>query len=66
MHQGKDEEAKEQMQKYCFNISEEQWNAKTAEGLIKEGYCPAWVLPSRPYLGRCLPLGLATNATEPE
>lgn len=63
---GKDEEAKKGMQAYCSNISEEMWNKKSAQQLIKEGYCPAWVLPSRSYFGWCLPLGMNANASLPD
>ena len=54
------------MREYCYLVSDDQWNRMTAEELIKDGHCPAWVLPSRPYLGRCLPLGTVGNNTEPE
>ena len=63
---GKETEAKQGMKEYCFKMSQEQWEEKTVEELITDGHCPAWVLPSRSYLGRCLPLGLAANDTKEE
>ena len=63
---GKESEAKEEMREYCFEMSDEIWEQKNVEELITDGHCPAWVLPSRSYLGRCLPLGTAGNETEPE
>ena len=63
---GQETEAKEGMRPHCFDLPEDQWNQKSAQQLIEEGLCPAWVLPSRPYLGRCLPLGEAGNSTEPK
>jgi len=35
----------------------------TAIELINRSFCPAWVLPSRPILNRCLPIGAAANST---
>jgi hypothetical protein len=37
----------------------------SAKTLIEEDLCPAWVLPSMPVLGRCLPVGVTagSNAT---
>ncbi len=46
---------KERMRPYCEVISEHRWEAMSALQLIKEGYCPTWVLPSKPVIGRCLP-----------
>jgi choline transporter-like protein 2/4/5 len=36
-------------------MPDSKWNAMTASQLIDEDFCPAWVLPSEPVLGRCLP-----------
>ena len=65
-HGGKETEAKEGMREYCFKMSDELWEEKSVEDLITDGHCPSWVLPSRSYLGRCLPLGLAANDTDTE
>ena len=61
---GHNDKAKEGMRDFCYAMTDKDWNSKTAKQLIKEGYCPAWVLPSQPYLGRCMPLGVASNATQ--
>ena len=45
------------MKPYCdpYVTGSSIWNSKSAESLIKEGHCPAWVLASKPVLGRCMP-----------
>ena len=48
---------KAKMKPHCAVISNAQWNSMTPVQLIKEDFCPSWVLPSRPILGRCMPIG---------
>jgi choline transporter-like protein 2/4/5 len=54
--QGKEVLAKTTMKPYCTPISNSEFSSKSAKKLIDEGLCPAWVLPSRPIIGRCLPM----------
>ena len=59
----KGQEAKDGMREYCYQVPDEVWNSKSARDLINEDYCPSYVLPSRSYLGRCMPLGVASDAS---
>lgn len=49
-------------------MSDERWQGKTAEELIKENLCPAWVICSTTIIGRCLPTVLKVDnaASQPE
>jgi len=49
--------AKVTMRPYCSQMTDEEWDSKTAMNLINAKLCPTWVLPSTAILGRCLPLG---------
>ena len=54
---GQNEEAKRLMKPYCdpYVSGSSVWDSKSASSLIREGHCPAWVLASKPVLGRCMP-----------
>jgi len=54
---GQDTMAKLKMKPYCALMTEEEWDSKTANELIRANLCPRWVLPSTAILGRCFPLG---------
>ena len=45
------------MKPYCdpYVSRAPDWDRRDAMTLIKEGVCPAYVLPSSPVLGRCMP-----------
>ena len=45
------------MRPFCdpYVSSASDWNSKNALTLIRKGDCPAWVLSSKPVLGRCMP-----------
>ena len=55
----------EMVEKFCFSSSEyeilpfrrssEDWTDLDANELVQKEICPAWVLPSEPFLGRCMP-----------
>ena len=55
----------EMVEKFCFSSSEyeilpfrrssDDWTDLTANELVQKEICPAWVLPSEPFLGRCMP-----------
>ena len=55
----------EMVEKFCFSSSEyeilpfrsssDNWTDLTANELVQKEICPAWVLPSEPFLGRCMP-----------
>ena len=52
------EDAEKQLKPFCDqSVSNTiDWSSKAAiENLIKVGECPAWLLPSTPVLGRCMP-----------
>mgnify|MGYP001184644322 FL=1 len=54
---GHDDQAKTDMKPFCSKSAAAIMEAggKTYEDLVKEKTCPAWVLESKPFLGRCLP-----------
>ena len=54
---GQNDAAKDMMKPYCdpYVTGSSIWDSKKALDLIKEGHCPAWVLASKPVLGRCMP-----------
>merc|ERR1719367_1155212 len=57
------------MEPFCFDSSDPKlqndklpfrskildWTSLTPNDLVQKEICPAWVLPSEPFLGRCLP-----------
>ena len=59
----------EEMEPFCFDSSDPKlqndklpfrskildWTSLTPNDLVQKEICPAWVLPSEPFLGRCLP-----------
>ena len=55
----------EMVEKFCFSSSEyeilpfrrssDDWTDLDANDLVQKEICPAWVLPSEPFLGRCMP-----------
>ena len=59
----------EDMKPFCFDSSDPKlqndklpfrskisdWTSLTPNDLVQKEICPAWVLPSEPFLGRCLP-----------
>ena len=49
---GNDAQAKNDMRPFCAKNATMD---KPYEDLVKEKTCPAWVLESKPFLGRCLP-----------
>ena len=51
------------MKPFCTQMDEEQWSSKSAISLINAKLCPAWVLPSMPILGRCLPIGTMSGTS---
>lgn len=65
---GQEALAKASMKPYCAPMDRDKWNSYSAKRLILDGLCPAWVLPSKPILGRCLPIaleyGTGTNSTK--
>jgi choline transporter-like protein 2/4/5 len=48
-------QVKAAMRPYCVIMDDALWEEKSAQKLIEETLCPAWVLPSSPVIGRCLP-----------
>ncbi len=65
--QGQEGLAKTVMKPFCAPMSESEFRSKSAKELINEGLCPAWTLPSKPILGRCIPTILEVggdNSTE--
>ena len=56
---------KDEMQDFCFPPKDhdilpfrrrmDDWTDLTANELVQKEICPAWVIPSDPFLGRCLP-----------
>ena len=61
---GQEQAAKDGMREYCYEVSDEIWESMSAQELINEDHCPSYVLPSRSYLGRCMPLGVASDASK--
>lgn len=51
----KSQDVKNKMKPFCANVTDAEWRTKSAKTLIEEEICPAWVLPSTPVIGRCLP-----------
>ena len=59
----------EEIEPFCFDSSDPKlqndklpfrskildWTSLTPNDLVQKEICPAWVLPSEPFLGRCLP-----------
>ena len=56
---------KEKMKPFCRPMAAQIWASKSALELIKDEDCPAWVLPSAPVLGRCLPFLVAEEDNSP-
>jgi len=44
-----------EMRPYCFPMTNQKFQSMTSRQLIESGLCPAWVIESKPFLGRCLP-----------
>ena len=66
----------EMVEKFCFSSSEyeilpfrrssDDWTDLDANDLVQKEICPAWVLPSEPFLGRCMPSTSILHNTEGE
>ena len=49
---------KEKIETFCSppaNYTNDDWKKMDAYDLVKNDICPSWVLPSDPFLGRCIP-----------
>ncbi len=57
---------KEKMRPYCEVIDQNHWDGSSPSRLIEEGICPAWVLPSQPIIGRCLPTIVEVSSSSGE
>jgi len=60
---------KEGLESFCTDLSSGEYVATSMRDLVKKRKCPAYIIPSKPFLGRCVPtFGLlrATNETVKE
>ena len=51
---------------YCRDLAAGEFEASSVQGLVKQRKCPAYLVPSQPFLGRCVPtfgLARANNVT---
>ena len=43
------------LENFCTDLSPGEYEASTIQSLVKLRKCPAYLLPSQPFLGRCVP-----------
>ena len=60
------EAVKETLKPFCANMTQSRWDRLTARQLIEDELCPAWLLPSTPILGRCLPTLIEIDKGNPD